>query len=233
MLTKTRAVVLHHVKYGESSILLYCYTEQFGRMNYMVHGVRSKKPKFPSSTYQPLTVLDIIFYYKPNRSLHLLKEMSCPLHYSSIPFNASKSCIAIFIAEVLYKTLHEEESNPGLFHFLLNSFHILDVHEQGTANFHITFLLHYTKFLGIYPEGLLNKSRITGQADLHVFYDLQPNEMDAVIKMLQSPDFQLTGMQLNNQSRSVILERLIQYYNMHLDGILKLKSLAVLKEVFN
>lgn len=233
MVVKTRAIVLHHVKYGESGIIMYCYTEEFGRMAYMVHGVRKKRSKFPGAVYQPLTILDVIFYYKANRSIQLIKELSHNLRYNSIPFNTTKSCIAMFISEVLYKTLQEEESNPLLFEFLYRTFHVFDLNDQGTNNFHLVFLLQYTKYLGIFPSGLLDKDKTAGHADLHVFSDLKKGLLEMVARMLQEPELHPDEAIIDNEARSLILERIIKYYNLHLEGILNLKSLSVLREIFN
>ncbi|MBN1159430.1 MAG: DNA repair protein RecO [Bacteroidales bacterium] len=231
MLIKTRAVVMHHVKYGESSIILYCYTEQYGRMACIVNHVRTKSSKFPRHLLQPLTILDMLVYYHPNRSLHRLKDLSSPVNYTSIPYQTSKSCIAMFMAELLYKTLHEEESNPALFDFLIKMLQVLDLNKEGMANFHLIFLLHYSRFLGFFPAGLLNNRNMVDSSDLQVFFTLPPAAVQSIKQMLQWPEVQPEEIKLNNKTRTMLLDRLIQYYSNHMQEILKMKSLPILKEV--
>src|SRR5512133_3092423 len=137
MLIKTRAIVLHHVKYGESSLIVTLYTERHGRMTCMVSGIRSKKTHLSLTFFQPLTLLEAEIYYRPNREVHRLKELSCPFHYTSIPFAITKSTISLFIAEILWLTLREEEANEELFNFLFHAFQLLDTKDEGVANFHL------------------------------------------------------------------------------------------------
>lgn len=46
MLHKTKAIVLHTLKYSESGIIVHAYTEIFGRQAYLVQGVRKKRAEF-------------------------------------------------------------------------------------------------------------------------------------------------------------------------------------------
>ncbi len=231
---KSRSIVLHHVKYGDSGMLLYCYTEQYGRMSFIANSVRTKNSKFPIHHFQPLTILDMLFYYKSKHNLHRLKELSSSMPYATIPYQTDKSCIAMFVAEILYRTLHEEESNPGLFNFLINMFQLLDLNNKGIANFHLLFLLHYSKFLGIFPSGLLKEDSFRGkeEADIKIFCNLPADAQLSLKQLIHWPDVRLEKITINNKTRILILDRLIQYYNMHMDNILKLKSLSVLREVF-
>lgn len=198
----------------------------------MVNKVRTRHAKFPGHFFQPLTILNIIFYYKSNRNLYQIKELSCPVPYTTIPYQTKKSCIAMFVAEVLYKTLHEESGNSALFDFVLNMLQILDMKNEGTANFHLMFLLHYSRFLGIFPAGLLDEGKLAEREDLQIFDNLPADARQAVIKMLQWPVVQPEDIKINNKIRSLILERLLNYYSLHMEGSFKLKSLPVLREVF-
>jgi DNA repair protein RecO (recombination protein O) len=232
MLNKTRAIVLHHIKYGESSLIVTLYTEKHGRLTCMVSGVRSKKSKFPATLFQPLSLLETDLYYRENRDLQRLKEASCSYHYTTIPFNISKSTIALFLAEVMYLTLREEEGNPTLFSFLFHAFQLLDTQEKGVANFHIWFMLHYSRFLGILP---VVSEVFWGHgisADTEIFYEMPAETYAALNSLIESPQGPPKSIKLSNHSRTLLLERLIRHYSLHVDGFSRLKSFAVLQEVF-
>ncbi len=232
MLVKTRALVLHAVKYSESSIIACLYTERYGRQSYIIHSVRTKRPAFPASFFLPLTLLEADAYYKPGRDIQRIKEVNCILHFQSIPFQVVKSTIALFIAELLYKTLREEESNPALFDFLVHAIQLLDIKEEGIQNFHLVFLLDYMKFLGIYPfqpeiEGL--------KADQPAF--ILPPDTGAVEKhgfeqLIHGSLAELGSIKLTHKTRSFLLERIMEFYSLHLDQVTGLRSLQVLREVF-
>lgn len=234
MLTKTKAIILHHIKYGETSLLVTSYTEYFGRLSFMVKGARSSRSKFPMICFQPLNLLELNIYYKPGREVQILKEISFADHYMNIPFEMTRSCIAIFLADVLYRTLREEESNTELFNFLWQSFILLDHAEQGVNNFHLAFLLHFSKYLGIFPAGLEESMQgVVHEPDLQSFYDLPEEAFRLVIRLLSKPLSETGTVKMNGKVRSMILEKIIRYFNIHLEDTLRIKSHLILKEVFN
>jgi len=121
MIRKTRGIVLHTTKYGESSLVVHCYTEQVGRQTFMVKGVRKSRKQNRSNLFQPLFILDFEIYHKDSREIQLVKEVTRAFPLNSLPFDITKSTQAIFIAEVLYRVLKEEESNPILNNFLVST----------------------------------------------------------------------------------------------------------------
>jgi len=233
MLSKTRAIVLHHIKYGDSGLIITLYTEKFGRMSCMVSGVRAKKTKLPVTLFQPLTLLDADVYYKQSRELQRLKEASCSFRYDSIPFTVTKSTIALFLAEILYLTLREEESNPSLFDFLIHAFQLLDSKSEGIPNFHLLFLLHYSKYLGFFPGLPEYKRKAMLSPDLRHFRDLPPEASRALDMMLTTSPAFPEHITLTNSSRAVLLDRIIRYYQEHLGEAGRIKSVQVLKDIFN
>jgi DNA repair protein RecO (recombination protein O) len=232
MLTKTRAIVLHHVKYGESSLIATLYTEKYGRLSCIVNGVRSKKTRFPITYFQPLTLLETELYYKTNRELQRLKEIACPHHYVSIPVAIAKSTMALFLAEILFLTLREEEGNSGMFDFLYHVFQLLDARDEGISNFHIRFLLHYAGYLGFSISHLHSEGDMALSSDLRVFRDLPGEAGLAVVKMMKIPMAQPDEIRLSPANRALILDRILKYYAEHIEGMGRIRSLPVLKEIF-
>ena len=232
MLTKTRAIVLHHVKYGESSLILNLYTEQFGRTACIVSGVRSHKPRFPATLFQPLHMLDVDIYYRRSREMHRLKEVSGLIHFQTIPFNISKSTIALFLAEVLMHCLREEESNPPLFAFLFHSFQLFDASDEGYPYFHHWFLVQLSRYLGFLPHEQLIAGNLSQVHDLPVFGNLSPDSLEALRSMAGCTSGPPGQLGVNHAGRTELLESIIRYYSLHMDGFTRLKSYAVLQEVF-
>src|SRR5660397_174261 len=105
MLATTEGIVLHFIKYGESSVIATIYTRDFGRQSYMINAARSKKSKNKASLLQPLFLVDLVAYQKQSRELHRVKELKSNQPYQNIPFDITKSSLAIFLAEVLYLSL--------------------------------------------------------------------------------------------------------------------------------
>ena len=238
MIFNTRAIVLNHLRYGDASLIVHLYTERMGRQVVFVKGAFSKKSAIRAALFQPLHLVETDLHHRANRQMQRVSniQMYCP--FQSIPFDPVKSCIAMFIAEILYKTLREEEANPVLFDFLFHTIQTLDLNDQGTANFHLVFLVHYSRYLGFYPN--------TEQASDHTWFDSQKGSFVPIPTAASPiPEFkhlltQLFGMsfnhldslQINHQQRNYLTEYLLGYYSTHVANFGKLKSYPVLRNVF-
>jgi DNA repair protein RecO (recombination protein O) len=241
MLFKTPGIVLHYVRYGETSIIAHIYTELFGRQSYIINNVRSKKTALGLNYFQPLTILDIEAYYKPGRDIQRLKEIKRHVTLDNICSDISKSSIAIFIAEIIYKTLHEAESNPSMFEFLNHSIQFLDLMKKGIANFHIIFLIQFSKYLGIFPQiqlDHLNKNvpdeMLSGYSNEDtLFLDLSQDARMKLSELTRRSYQDLAEISLSPQIRFELLDKLVDFYKFHFDNILQINSLKVLKELFH
>ena len=71
----TNAIVLHATKYGETSVMLHCFTERSGRQSFVVKGARSKKKNKSLSMgmFQPLTQLELLSSTPKSTRLPILK----------------------------------------------------------------------------------------------------------------------------------------------------------------
>lgn len=239
MISKTRGIVLHSVKYGESSLILTVYTENFGRQSYIVNATRGLKAKNKVVFMQPLFLLDLEVYYKQNRNIQRIKEIRLADPYVTIPFQIAKSVQAVFLAEVLHKILQEEESNPVLYRFIENSLQYFDSMEKGSVNFHIWFLSRLTEYIGILPHtGKLmkgwfdmQKGMIVEQKPLHAdFINPEISEILSVLLTLNINNLQ--NVIISREQRTQLLIKEIEYIHLHFQNLNHLKSFNVLKEVF-
>jgi DNA repair protein RecO (recombination protein O) len=241
MLQKTRGIVLHYIKYGDTSIIAYIYTEIFGRQAFIVNGVRKKSSKIRLNQFQPLSILALDVYYKANREIQRIKDLKNSLLLQTVHNNVVKSSIALFIAEIMYKTLREVEPNKPLFDFIYNSIHILDTKDLGIENYHLVFLLLLSKYLGISPVDEDQKSiefTVTDQPamkknDKGLSFILTAEEKGALAQLHKYSFNNLEKIKIDNNTRSKLLEKFIEYFKIHLEGIGTIKSMAVLKEVFS
>jgi DNA repair protein RecO (recombination protein O) len=229
MLNKTRAIVLHQVKYGEASLIVTFYTEKFGRISGMVNGVKTKKSRFPATLFQPLTLLETDFYYRQNRTIQRLKEATAAYIYNSIPYNPSKSAVALFLAEVLNLSLQEEENNPLLFSFIFHAFQLLDAKDENSSWFHHWFMLQLTRYLGFFP-GSGTPSLVS--SGIHEFSGLSERASSALLELINSPQGPPVLEYFGHTQRNELLDRIIRYYTVHIEDFSRLKSWAVLQEVF-
>ncbi|MCL4128294.1 UNVERIFIED_CONTAM: hypothetical protein GTU68_010472 [Idotea baltica] len=237
MLITSKAIVLNAIKYGDYDLIVKCYTEQ-GLRSYLVKRIfKATKGKLSPAFFQPLTQLEITANYNNNRSLHFIKEAKISTPYITIPNNVIKQTMMVFLSEVLSHALKEEEENQSLFRYIETAFQWLDSHKD-TPNFHLVFLMNLTKYLGFYPEKgvrFLYFDLIEGKFTNHVLSNqyLSGKNLD-LFKALLGTNFDVENeLKLNKENRQDLLEILIQYFELHLPGFRKPRSLEVLKTVFS
>lgn len=239
MLVNTRAIVMSALKYGEADLIVAGYTQTSGLKSYMLKGIlKSKRGKFRASMFQPLTQLEIVANHKDKGTLEYLKEVKVVNPYQSLHSNVVKSAMVMFLAEVLKSAIKEEEHNEALFSYLENTLNWLDLHDH-IANFHLLFLLKLSRYLGFYPEETYKENPYFNLLE-GTFEKVKANEYCVngenlqILRSLLGINFdELNGIRLNQESRSDFLKMLILYYELHIEGFKKPKSLTVLNEIFS
>jgi DNA repair protein RecO (recombination protein O) len=220
MLHKTRGIVFRFVKYGETSIIVSVFTELFGLQSYIVNGIRSKSAKNRIALFQPLTLLDLVVYHREHANINRISEVKCLYPYQTIPTNINKATIAMFIAEILNKTIKEESHAQELSDFLIRSLISFDQIERKTANFHLVFLLRLARLLGF---GAQHVNDVLGTRTTSA-------ENEVIISQLLSAEY-FDQIEMKNNSRREILDLIIKFFADHIENLGEIKSIQVLREV--
>ncbi|MEM9143259.1 MAG: DNA repair protein RecO [Bacteroidota bacterium] len=238
MQVTTQAIVLSALKYGDTSLIVRMYTLSNGLKSYLLKGVlASKKGKLKSAYFQPLTQLELVAYHRNKGSLERIREAKIMYPYQTLHRDMTKNAMIFFLAEILGNSIHEEEGNPGMFHFMKNALQWLDTHDK-IANFHLYFLLTLTKYLGFYPGTLTQKGSYFDLLEGEFVATLTGNPMIAdrnlsFFKRFLGINFdEVHTIAMNQTDRQELLKSLILYYELHLQGFRRPRSLAVLNEVF-
>lgn len=235
MQISTPGIVLRKVAYSGSSAVVTVYTRRYGQVPFMVRGISRKSGK--SAAIQPLSRVEISCSYREKNQVQSASSVSLRPG-SNIASHPLKAAVALFLAEMLYKSLREESPDEDLFDFIDAS---LDYFEKAGFNpdFHLVFLMHLTRYLGFYPSGNFNPTLnhfdlINGgftsdpNASLHMLDPELVPALDALTKAGFESD---TGFK--NTVRRRLLRTLTDYYRLHLEGMSEIKSLDVLTEIFS
>ena len=240
MLTSTEGIVLSVIKYGETSVIATIFTKESGRQSYIINSVRSRRAK-NRLILQPLFLVDVEAYHKETRDIQRVKEIKNFPVYQNIPFDVRKSAQVFFLAEILNKTLREQESYPEMFSFLKNSLLFFDLDESPAVNFHLYLLFHLTEYLGFLPDMRFTASE--GWFDLHkgVVVDCEPSHMfyanrDATVALCRLSTLkigELSRFTISHSMRGYLTSKLVEYYKLHFEHLGEIKSLKVLQELFS
>lgn len=241
MLHKTQAIVVRSTKYDDSALVVQAYTLLFGMRTYMVRGIRRRKGRgMPAALFQPLSLLDMLVYEKPNRGMQHIKEVKPAHHYVSLPYVMEKSSLLVFINELVYKCIKEESDNPTLFAFLYDSLVYLDSADQGLALFHIRFMLQFSRYLGFYPANNYHPQQrpyfdmAEGQFVQRlpgVQQQIEPPLSALFSQLIAAPDYE-HAMVVPKVQRLALLRKCISYYACHVPHFNEMQSLEVLLSIY-
>lgn len=239
MLVKTQGIVLKTINYSETSVVAKIYTEQFGLKAYLIHGVRKRKAKTKANNLQGLSLLDMEVYNRENKDLQHIKELKNAYIFLNLPYDIRKSSIALFLNELIYNSIQEEEPNPSLFHYLFNAIQLLDLTEDHFSGFHLHFAVQLSKYLGFGPaDNSFKKDTLFDLADgkFHTatsqgLYQLNREESLFFYRASALSFEQFKLFQVSKSLRKTMLEHILHYYKIHLPNFKDLRSHEVLETV--
>jgi len=241
MLEKTKGIILHQIKYTDSGIVAQIYTRKFGRQSFLIKGMRKKKTGKHNIVFQPMFILDLEIYYKASREMQTLKEFSVSYAPYEIHSDIRKTCVAIFLGEVLTSVLKEESPHEEMFDFIEESIIYFDSCKDNYANFHIAFLAGLSSFLGFEPSLQTGSDDVFFDMKNGIFVPVPPvhgnyatEEISGILAVFFASSYDTScNISLTGILRNEVLETIVKYYSLHLPGLKRVNSLAVLKEVFS
>ncbi len=236
MISEVEAIVLSRIPYSESSYILNLYTKEQGRLAVFLRN-GGKRPTAKTALLHPLALVHVQLSGTGQMPRVKNYEVSFPLN--DLPFNPIKSSLAMFMAEMLSHVLKEKCGDEALFNFLTTNICILDTSVSNLSNYHLYFLLHLTRFLGFMPnvDGVgeyvdLQEGVLAIQPPFHSCYT-DKNVTELWKKILLNDYQEVSSIPLSRDMRRETLENIVKYYQIQVQDIQTLKSLAVLQQLFD
>lgn len=235
----TKAIVISSLKFKDSSLIIKCYTEEYGLQSYLLKGVlKSVKTNLKAAYFQPLMQLEIVATARKKYSLEYIKEAKVLYHYQNLYADMIKNSVAFFLSEIAYYTITEEQVDSELFTFWETYLQWFD-QTPNAANFHLKLLIDLTKYLGFYPD-VSSFDNSFFDIELGVFVNehnghflLLQEETLLFKKLLISNLEESSLIALHHQQRNSLLEYLMKYYLWHLPNFQIPKSWEILQVVLH
>ena len=235
----SKAFVIRSIKNGETSLIVSCYLEDIGYKTFIVKGVYgSKKSKFSKAHFFPLNIINLNYSYTEGKNLGFIKEVKTEKLYKSLHLDIQKSSVIIFLSEILNSIFKEETLvNNDLFNFLLNTLSWYD-QVNSCNNFHLKFLIELSRFIGFYPninnenDSFFNLESGSTSATQSIGTNIRGNDLTLFKEFLGTEFEDLNSMNTKNESRTRILNYIIDYYSLHLQMFKTPKSINVFAEIF-
>lgn len=240
---KTEGIVLTLIPYNDHTQLVHIYTERYGKLTYRCPLSRSKKNSGLRTSMAPMTLVELTVKKDPRKAdllqLNEVQVLLSPYLLAMADPGATAQCL--YLAELIDHSVREVEQNPALWSFMRQGLELMAAHPSGQANFHLIFTMRLCHLLGFhidstdYSAGMrfdINEGRFTIEPIYHPYF-LTP-ESAAWLHLLLQTDFStMDRLLLNRQQRSTLLDMLILFLQLHIPEMGQLKSIEVLKELFN
>ena len=204
-------IVLHTLKYGDTSLIVHGYTKEEGRVSFILRGA-FRQSSGKRSAPRPEVV---------SLSMSYLREFSPKYRLHSIREDFDKISIAMFISELLYRTLLHSERDEELYDFLEDAVLRLEAFEGSPANFHLWFLARYAAFLGFPFERGFNLD-----------YNPFTPQQTARLRTLHEASFEeAMALAMTGADRKELIEAVIRWLEYHTGSRIELRSISVLHQI--
>ena len=237
---KTRTLILHSVKYGESQLIVDTLTREQGRVAFICNLPKTGKGKIKKQLFQPLTLLDIIYNDRPTHKLQRFTDLRIAQPFCTIPFDAYKLSIVLFLSEFLTYATRGEQQNEALFDYIEGSLTWLDNVSTSFSNFHLVFMMHPSKLIGFFPNlsgdvpGAWFDFRNGSFSLVRPSHNdcLRPEEASVIGLLMRMNYDTMRLFRMSQAQRNRCAELILHYYRLHVPNFPELRSLEVLKTLF-
>ncbi len=208
-------IVLATTKVKEGALVVHTLSREYGRRGFIVRPGK----KAAAALFLPLNILEADVVENPRSDLWSLKGIHALDSLSGIRSNIHKNTMTLFLSEVLFRTIREGAVEDGLYEWCVGSILALNALEADYANYHVRFLLEFAGALGFRPT----------------FQDIAPFVQEHAMEMrqmLQGSFSESMLVQLTGPVRNSLCESILKYLEYHTDQPIRIKSLAVLRELY-
>lgn len=235
MIIATEGIVIKNTKYSERSIISKIYTRQLGMQSFMIYSVKGPKASIKPSLLQYMMPLDLVIYQNKLKEIQRITEAKVLFLSQTLYTDIVKSSILMYVAELIYKTIKEQESNHELFDFLINFLKRLDQTTHSLSLFPLVFALHLSRYLGFFPDDnysetnpffSLAEGRFVDYQGINTLNDENSKSLFALLSNLDNLE-----IEVHKKVRLELLTHLLHYFKLHLPDFHSLNSINILSTV--
>jgi len=231
-------VALRVTRYSDSQSILTAYSRECGRVSLALPAGAGRSAARMRALTMPLGVVECQTERRPGREIMPMRQAVQAFALRSLHSDPVKQMMAMFLAELLSITLPAGEADASLYDFLIGAIRFLDnADPRRTSNFHICFLYHLGRLLGIEPDvSTYRRGAILDLADgvwrtsppLHRQY-LSPEDSDVAYRLSRMTFVNLGRYRFSRDERNRIVDAIVEYYSIHYVPLRKMRTLSVLR----
>lgn len=235
---RTSFIALKVTRYSDTQSILTAYSREWGKVAFAMTVGKGKGASRLRALTMPLGLVECETDMRPGRDVLPLRQARPLAVLSDMHSNPVKQMLAMFLAEVLAAVLRDSVPDAHLYDYLDASARYLDGMPVGeVANFHICFLIHLGRLLGIEPDvstyapgsmldmrdGIWRRSMpLHGEA-------LTPEESEVAMSLQRMTYANMSAFRFTREQRAKALDMVLRYYSLHVTPLSGLHSLEILR----
>ena len=159
MIINTHAIVLHRMKYKNSSLIARIFTKDSGKISVIINGAGGKKGNV-LGIIEPPNIINFNYYQRKTGSLQTFKEGSFLYNHFLIREDIQKLSVALSTVEIIDKTFHDNDINKEAYNLACETLKMINDCTYDTRLILCFFLLKIIELLG-FRLNLKNENSMT------------------------------------------------------------------------
>ena len=148
----TEAIVLRRYLYRETSVIVSCLTEKYGKLRGLVKGLRAY-PNRHRSAMEPITINKIVFYDTQSSQIHLISQCELIGPLASLQRDLPVTQAAAFCVELADTVVPLEEPQPAIYQLLKTTLERLGTQPvEALDAVRAHFILRLLRLAGFHPQ---------------------------------------------------------------------------------
>lgn len=243
MLLHSKAIVLRHIDFSETSRIVTVFSRDKGKFAIMIKGFRRPKSKYAGIVSYG-SILDLIVYYKQTRSVQTLKEADTAQPVLKLQSDFEKMAMTINLLELIDLSTHEHEVNPDLYNFLERFLVWLNESDKSAKSLFPYLQIRIADLNGIgiqsasldsYTTSWLNiiDGSIADFPNQGLSFKLKPIQKEYIQIALQGGTARLLKLNLTKLELKELINHLDVYLKHHIEGLRDRKSDQIFDQILD
>ena len=146
------AIVLRRYPYRETSVIINCLTDRFGKIRGLIKGLRVLPNNRYRSAMEPMTINRIVFYDTRASQIHLISQCELTHPLSELPRDLDTMRVAALCLELTDAVVPAEEPQPAIYALLKETLERLAGQPTQREALRIHFIVRLLRLAGFQPQ---------------------------------------------------------------------------------
>ena len=236
---RDRAIALSTVRHKDGVSILRVFTREHGVIGCLVRE-GTKGPRRARNLHAPLSLLELIGLRVMKGDLYKFDRTERPLPQERTLQDIPRSAVAMFLSELVLKTVESDAPHPALFDAMWRTAVALET-ESSCARLHLAFLVEAVQVEGLKPDapvappvgaGRFNLATAEWEQGPPIGDDfLSPSEATAFLRIQGTEIDEVRAQPIPSDVRNRLVLHHVHYLQLHLSSPKALRSWDVLRTV--